>query len=293
MRLLVACPQCKRQFDAAGRSIGSRFRCHCGAAVTVRKPLGHNAAVVRCSSCGAPREDQSADCRYCGADFTLHERDLDTVCPGCLARVSDRAKFCHHCGLALIPEPLALKKTSLICPTCGKMSRLNDRKVGDTSLLECGRCAGFWVATDVFDHLIKKASQDGLGFHWTQQAGPRRDRNADPFEQPGRLYRQCPFCGKLMYRRNYARRSGVIIDACREHGFWFDADELPSVLEWVRKGNLAKLKRQEADQAERKKHLHQMMQLNRPPVTHTRVYPVSSGHAPLMDALAIVARLFT
>ena len=293
MRLLVACPQCKRQFDATGRSIGSRFRCHCGAAVTVRKPRGHNAAVVRCSSCGGPREDRNDACRYCGSDFTLHERDLETVCPGCLARVSDRAKFCHHCGLALIPEPLALRKTSLICPACGKLSRLNDRKVGDTSLLECGRCAGFWVALDVFNHLIGKASHDGLGLHWTEQASPRRERNVDPTEQRGRCYRLCPFCDKLMYRRNYARRSGVIIDSCREHGFWFDADELPGVLEWVRMGGLAKAKRQEADQAERKKRRKWVARLNPQQAPFCRKYPAHSQCVPLLDALTAITRLFT
>ena len=52
MRLLVACPECPRQYDASRRHIGSRFRCHCGALVEVRQPQGHDARVVRCSSSG-------------------------------------------------------------------------------------------------------------------------------------------------------------------------------------------------------------------------------------------------
>jgi len=93
VRLLVACPKCRRQYDASGWAVGSRFRCHCGDVVKVREPKRHDAAVVRCSSCGAPREERDAACRFCGADFTLHERDLHTVCPGCFARVSDSARF--------------------------------------------------------------------------------------------------------------------------------------------------------------------------------------------------------
>ena len=85
MRLLVQCPECQRQYDATQRQIGSRFRCHCGAVVTVQQPKGHEARVVRCSSCGAARGDDNADrYAYCHSSFTLHERDLNTVCPHCL-----------------------------------------------------------------------------------------------------------------------------------------------------------------------------------------------------------------
>ena len=104
MRLLIACPKCGRQYDATGKRPGSRFRCHCGEVVTIAAPKGHDAKVVRCSACGAPQEEGSTHCRFCGADFTLHDRDLDTVCPHCMARISDRDKFCHFCGARIAPE---------------------------------------------------------------------------------------------------------------------------------------------------------------------------------------------
>ena len=63
MRFLVACPECHRQFDATARPVGSAFPCSCGATVTVPLPDAHDAAVVRCSSCGAPREGMAAACR--------------------------------------------------------------------------------------------------------------------------------------------------------------------------------------------------------------------------------------
>ncbi len=88
MRVIVACGECKRQYDASGKSPGDHFHCHCGAKLTVQQPQGHDASVVRCSSCGAPREGREAECGHCRADFTIHERDLHTVCPNCLARVS-------------------------------------------------------------------------------------------------------------------------------------------------------------------------------------------------------------
>jgi Zn-finger nucleic acid-binding protein len=39
-----------------------------------------------------------------------------------------------------------------------------------------------------------------------------------------------------MNRRNHGRKSGVIVDACREHGVWFDAEELERILHWIREG---------------------------------------------------------
>jgi Zn-finger nucleic acid-binding protein len=251
MRLLVACPQCKRQFDASGRPIGSRFRCHCGTAVTVRQPAGHEAAVVQCSSCGGPRQEGSPACSYCKADFTLHEQDLDTVCPQCFARVSDRAKFCHHCGVALVPEPLLFRKTPYRCPACGKLSRLGHRQIGNVALLECRQCAGFWLSTNLFEQLVDRASRIALSPDWCLPTPPPPKTSFAAFAQRGLLYRQCPFCTKLMTRRHYARRSGVIIDVCKDHGIWFDADELPRILAWVRSGKLLKAQRENIDEIER------------------------------------------
>jgi Zn-finger nucleic acid-binding protein len=41
-----------------------------------------------------------------------------------------------------------------------------------------------------------------------------------------------------MNRNNFAKVSGVIIDTCKSHGVWFDANELPQVIEFIRKGGL-------------------------------------------------------
>ena len=51
-------------------------------------------------------------------------------------------------------------------------------------------------------------------------------------------YLCCPVCGKHMNRRNFARASGVVIDWCRGHGYWFDAHELETILEFVARGGL-------------------------------------------------------
>lgn len=51
-------------------------------------------------------------------------------------------------------------------------------------------------------------------------------------------YVPCPSCKQLMNRSNFARASGVIIDLCKPHGVWFDADELPKIIEFIREGGI-------------------------------------------------------
>jgi len=254
MRLLVACSDCGRQYDATGRTVGSRFRCHCNAVVTVKPPKGHDAAVVRCSSCGGPREEGAASCRFCEADFTLHERDLDTVCPECLARISNRARFCHHCGTRLVAELVACDQTPLVCPVCGEPHHLTGRRVGKIAVLECGRCVGLWLGNEAFRQVTEEASSDALHIDFSFQPKRPAPARSQPQQQRAR-YRKCALCGRFMHRRNFGRRSGVIIDVCRDHGVWFDAEELPRIVAWIRSGGLAKANEERAAKAAREKRI--------------------------------------
>ncbi len=212
--------------------------------MTVEQPRGHDARVVRCSSCGAPREGQAASCGFCHSDFTLHERDLHTVCPSCLARVSDRARFCHHCATALTAEGVIGAGTDLVCPACEETAHLQSRQLGssDFTMLECDHCAGIWLDLKVFSALTHHAAQSGQTADAVITAASPVPKAS--LAQRGPFYRRCPVCQQRMPRRNYSRRSGVIIDVCRNHGAWFDAHELPSLLAWIRAGGQAEAERQ-------------------------------------------------
>ena len=249
MRILVACPQCARQFDASGRAVGSRFRCLCGTTLTVPEARGQDAAVVRCSACGAPRQEGAAACGYCGADFTLHEQDLHTLCPTCMTRVSDRARYCHHCATPLMPQPLG-PVTRHSCPVCGDGQRLTSRRLdgGSVPILECQRCTGLWLGREAFDVVLRRARRDAL-----TEDERRAPRPVELQRQEGALYRPCPECGVLMHRFNYARRSGIIVDSCMAHGLWFDANELDELLLWVRGGGEAVMARRHADEEQQRR----------------------------------------
>lgn len=239
MRQLAACPECSAQFDVTELATGARFRCSCGQLVKVPQARTHEAAVVRCSSCGGPRQDRLSACAFCGADFTLHERDLHTICPGCASRISDKGRFCHSCGLAILVQGAAGVATELSCPACGESRPLSSRRLGGERLtvLECNHCAGLWLGSDVFRLLEERSKERQTS--WTAPSTRASEDTART--APGaRMYRPCPTCGNLMNRQNYGRRSGVILDSCGKHGLWFDHGELETILRWVRDGGLAR-----------------------------------------------------
>lgn len=234
MRFLIACPGCRRQFDVAGRPLRERFRCSCGATLEVPLPQDHAAAVVRCSSCGAPRLASAAACRFCGGDFTLHDQDLDTICAGCMARVSGRARFCHSCSSPVLVRQASAALSDLSCPTCGGGRSLASRQLGrmDVAFFECDACAGMWLEREVFEVLLERARSEAQP---ELELRPRAEVAAG-LPPKGPFYRPCVACGKPMNRRNWADRSGIILDVCRQHGVWFDAHELAALLRFVRTG---------------------------------------------------------
>jgi DNA-directed RNA polymerase subunit RPC12/RpoP len=223
MRKLLCCPSCNRQFDATRLTVGSRFRCRCGAAIDVPVIDSRDAVVVRCTSCGAAREEGSTACGYCGSDFTLHEQDLETTCPSCLARISNTARFCHHCGTAIAPEDVAADPTDRLCPECGDGRFLSSRPLGDTKLtvMECQVCAGLWLGSEVFRTLEDRAR-----------------KLAPPTPDPVALRTEA----------KTRRRSG-------DHGIWFDATELDGVLRWIKLGG-ERLSDERREQEERARASH-------------------------------------
>ncbi len=251
LRILVACPRCGLQFDASGLPVGGRFHCACGETLAVPGARPHDAAVVRCSSCGGPRQGSIPACGFCGSDFTLHERDLHTLCPSCMTRISDHGRFCHSCGLPIAPQGSAGELTDRPCPVCGEENRLRGRRFaeGPIGLLECSRCAGVWLGAEAFRALERQAQREETELVEATASGPPAGA---PGAGGGPLYRPCVVCGKLMHRRNFGRKSAVIIDTCSAHGVWFDLGELERILAWVRAGGLRRA-RSAAEEARRQR----------------------------------------
>jgi len=115
-------------------------------------------------------------------------------------------------------------------------------------MLECNVCAGVWLAHPTFTLLVERARAQ------TDVEGvpPGADRTAAPKSKNtkrGPLYRPCPACATLMHRFNFGKRSGVIVDSCKDHGVWFDSDELERIVKWVRTGGEERAKRAALEEA--------------------------------------------
>jgi Zn-finger nucleic acid-binding protein len=241
---LVACPSCRAQYDVTGVA-AKHFECRCGETVENRDLGSVDAAAHRCGSCGALVGADAAGCAYCGSDIVRDPRRLSLICPECYARNPDACRFCTACGIAFRPEPVPGDEIELPCPCCGCLMPV--RRAGGVALNECPRCNGLWVPDDRFDELVERAIEARRARDPQAAPAPRpRVTGANPATQRV-VYRRCPVCEAQMQRRNFQRRSGVILDVCRAHGTWLDADELEQIAGFILSGGLAAAQEREAE----------------------------------------------
>jgi len=279
---LVACPGCRTQYDVTQVAAAS-FSCRCGESVESRAPSPVDRTTQRCASCGAIVAKDSGNCDYCGAQLVRDPGPANLICPGCYARNVEGCRFCRACGIAFEPQPVPVDPIELPCPCCGAL--MPPRRIGGITVQECGGCHGLWVPGEQFETLVQRAIEARkqrfpLGFE--KEASDAMPSRMNPAAQPV-AYRKCPVCEAFMNRRNFQRRSGVVIDTCREHGTWLDADELEQIGNFVLSGDLARSQGLDAEEkraAERSKVVERTVQAHRESLGHsTSSYRSSSaGH---------------
>ena len=233
--MLIACAKCHRQLDVGSHEPGALVRCFCGDRITVHEPRKRDARMMHCSACGAGLAPEAKRCGYCGAGVTLGAKGLGQACPGCFARLLADARFCSDCGLAIRPSAALTALLDHSCPRCRRA--LSECTSSDLQFAECTGCGGLWLAEEVFRRLTSRREGEAPPALLARQKSPTAPR--DPGEDLRKVtYLPCPVCSQRMHRRNFARSSGIIVDWCRGHGFWFDADELELVLRFVADGGL-------------------------------------------------------
>jgi len=227
---LIACPVCHTQYDVS-QIVAEHFACRCGEELENRPLAAVDATVARCASCGAHVTEETEQCSYCGSTIERDPGKLSLICPECFARNADESRFCTACGVAFRPEAVRVDGHELPCPGCD--ARMPPSQVGGIPVNECPACHGLWVAGDHFDRLVARATEA------RQERGPVSDAprvaGGNPVSQTLR-YRRCPECDQFMLRVNYKRSSGVILDECRSHGTWLDADELEQIAGFILTG---------------------------------------------------------
>ncbi len=232
---LVACTSCHAQYDVT--DVGQKqFRCRCGTTVENRGQTAVDAQIKRCSSCGAALTSDQASCGFCGSPITRDPGKLSLICPECLARNADDAKFCTHCGVEFQPQSVFDIGAERICPCCDEA--MVERGIGGVHLHECPHCNGLWVPGESFDELVNRTA-DAQRTQPTAGLGVvGADRQTRTVFSQKVEYRRCPVCESPMHRKNFGRRSGVVVDWCRSHGTWLDADELEAIAAFILDGGL-------------------------------------------------------
>jgi Zn-finger nucleic acid-binding protein len=98
----------------------------------------------------------------------------------------------------------------LPCPHCG--ARLEE--AGRTD--RCTACDGAWIHEDVLVGMLQERTSTMVFLPWHPREAIEAERG-----------RTCPVCTKPMTPMSLGT---VALDRCSEHGVWFDATELASLI---------------------------------------------------------------
>ncbi|HOX43056.1 MAG TPA: zinc ribbon domain-containing protein [Myxococcota bacterium] len=273
----VVCQSCNRTLDTGEARSGELVVCACGQGILVPE-MPAAAGKMNCPACGAPVDPALKRCIYC-------ETALATViCPACFGLVFEGVTCCNHCGRELTARSVLVHgaATPHRCPRCeGRLlvqARLAHRAAGGSgeppsvpeapllrvevvagcAIERCPACEGLWVDFETVERIYadREASPSlqsltGASKPIAPTASstsiPAAGAKAPASAEAGQGYIRCPACQKLMNKQNFGRLSGVIIDLCKGHGTWFDADELRRILAFIEAGGLDKQAQRERD----------------------------------------------
>lgn len=235
---LLSCGQCKRQLDVTALELGDEVQCVCDALHVVGEPKLVQIRGLACGRCGGTLAEGDTSCSYCRAALAPAEREVTTLCPVCATRLPDGSAHCMKCGVSLRAAAVPALPRGGECPRCRGDLRVH--LLPDAEVIECGDeggCGGIWCTRETFERLMQNVRQ---AVHRGEVGAPQDSEKVESIGVPSgaaRAYVPCLTCGDLMQRRQYrfqGKPSRIVIDVCRNHGVWFDRDELPGVLAFIR-----------------------------------------------------------
>ncbi len=104
--------------------------------------------------------------------------------------------------------------------------------MGQIQIAECEHCEGFWVDANSLSNIYAERERQAAVLSLVSEKVPE----VQAIEAV--RYVPCPECRGLMHRVNFAGCSGVVVDVCKNHGTWFDRDELRRIVEFIQRGGL-------------------------------------------------------
>lgn len=179
---------------------------------------------LNCPNCGGAVSSNKTRCEFC------RSRLKAVGCPSCLGVMFLGSKFCVHCGEKAVAANVIDHENPGECPRC--KLKLEIVRIDSANIRECTKCGGLWSGIDAFEEFCANKEQQAAALGFISD-------NTDRTVKPATIsYVPCPDCKQLMNRSNFARASGVIIDLCKQHGVWFDRDELPKIIEFITGGGM-------------------------------------------------------
>jgi Zn-finger nucleic acid-binding protein len=202
---------------------------------------------LNCPTCGAPASSLDAtSCGYCGSILTT------VSCPSCFGVMFAGMDYCPCCG-AKAARVVATDAAPLKCPGC--RSTMQSVAIGRTSMYECPSCASTWLDAETFTQLCTTREDRGAVIAFTN-VNKESSVAPKPAAAASVRYVACPVCTKIMNRQNFGRRSGIVIDVCKGHGVWFEANELKAALAFIDSGGFERARQDdEARKAEEREKL--------------------------------------
>ena len=165
--------------------------------------------MTNCRHCGAPADRDQRHCGYCNSRV---EQDLH----GALAYGTAQPTEDRH------------------CPDCDKPLETVNIKSDSTFYIErCVDCHGLFFDPGELEALMESSVTN---VHHADKEKLAKIHAEKYVSQKGFKYRKCPVCKVIMNRKNFAAQAGVVIDECRQHGYWLDAGELQHLMEWRKAG---------------------------------------------------------
>ncbi len=158
--------------------------------------------MYKCQNCGAPLK--GVVCPYCGV---RNEIDL-------------KKRYEIH------------KKSERVCPNCDVFLDTVRVSGADRLYIErCRHCFGIFLDYGEIEAIMEREIVKSEKRDDTQL----REILDHPLSREKEIrYKKCPQCRKMMSRINYRQRSGVIIDRCKDCGYWLDGGELRQIMEWAK-----------------------------------------------------------
>lgn len=163
-----------------------------------------------CVNCGAPLPPRSNICKHCN---TLNDVDLRAI----HARVTPAGPSLRACPRCECP----MQAIEL-----GGNTRMRIER--------CQKCLGLFFDPGELETLVDSSVRQTTEVDY-QRIQQIIDEESIA-ERPPTEYVKCPECLKLMNRKRYGSRAGVVVDRCKQHGVWLDGGELSQILKWAHAG---------------------------------------------------------